>query len=300
MGTVVELRPWRLESEGDSPPEGLIAARVKWDTTGHVNAYRWSAPGTGVRDLKLVGWRPLSVEEARIPPSLEVAAQREERLQESSASLMPALRGLWGALGGPAWTSQRGWREAFLLGTQSTSAALELLPCGGDASAAARGRLGWEGIACAPDAGNALVGLDLSGNGLAGELGAALLEALPPDLQSLNLARNALTGALPEALCRFKRLRFLNLSFNRLSGPLPACLGEAPALEVLNLSNNNLSGGVPPLWARLASLKAIQLQGNIALEGPLSQPLVERLRALEHVRLPSSLQQQLTLYQPPK
>ena len=285
QGTVLELRPWRREQEGGGYAAGLLAARVKWDATGEVNAYRWDAPGSGVRDLQLEGWRPLSVEEAALPPSYAAAAEAEGRQARSSAALVASLRGLWAGLGGAGWASQRGWREAFggALGSSSASALPALLPCGGASS-----RSGWEGLACTLDHAG-LLGLDLSQNGLAGQLTGDMLVALPAGLRSLSLARNALHGALPSALCRFRELRFLDLSFNRFTGPLPECLGELAALEVLHLANNALSGRVPPLWARLENLQSLHLQGNGGLEPPLSQPLQQRLRALQHLGLPPQL-----------
>ncbi len=302
VGTVLELRPWRRAADegsgggggggggGGNLTQGLLAARVKWDATGATDAYRWDAPGApgGARDLALVGWRPLSVEEAALAPSYVAEAEAEAQRERGSAALVGALAGLWGALGGAGWTSQRGWRAALggsgsgSSGGSDTVLLPEQLPCGGP------GHAGWEGVACTPDHAS-LLGLDLSGNGLAGELGEGALSALPSDLQSLSLARNALTGALPQALCRFRQLRFLDLSFNRLTGPLPPCLGELAALEVLYLAHNDLRGRVPPLWARLQALQALHLQGNALLEAPLSQPLQERLRGVQHLALPPAL-----------
>jgi hypothetical protein len=289
-GTVLELRPWRRAGEDGALQPGVIAARVLWDDTGAVNAYRWDAPNTGgARDLQLVGWRPLSTAEAALAPSYAQAAERAEALERSSAALAPALLGLWEGLGGAQWTSQRGWREAAQLGTGGRRAAqfLELLPCGSGSGGSSSG---WEGVACTLDH-SSLLGLDLSGNSLRGVLTAAMLEALPPGLQSLSLARNALAGQLPDALCRFQGLRFLDLSFNRLAGPLPACLGDLPHLEVLNLASNALAGELPPLWARLRSLQALHLQGNEQLQGVLPQPLREWLASLPHKSLPLKLRQ---------
>ena len=291
-GTVVELRPWRRAGEDGAAVRGLLAARVKWDATGALNAYRWDAPGEGdgARDLALVGWRPLSVAEAGLAPSHAEAAAAEEARARGSAALVGPLRALWAALGGARWVSQRGWPAALVGGAPGGGGgggggalAPELLPCG------VPGHAGWEGVACTPDHAG-LLGLDLSGNGLAGELSEAALAALPSGLQSLNLARNALTGELPAAaLCRFTDLRVLDLSFNRLRGPLPACLGELVALEVLYLANNDLQGRLPPLWARLQRLQALHLQGNARLEAPLTQPLEERLRGVPHLALPPAL-----------
>ena len=259
-GTVVELRPWR----GASSNGTLVAARVRWDATGAVNAYRWDFPGTGVRDLALVGWRPLSAEEAAVPSAFAEAAAAAARRASNSELLTEALRVVWRAWGGPGWRASRGWAEALLGsrggGVYEEAAPPPLPPCGGGrAPGAAAPRRAWEGLACSQDH-DALLGVDLSGNGLSGSLGGggalAALAALPREgLASLSLSRNALNGALPETLCQFTQLRFLDLSHNALTGPLPACLGDLALLEVLALAGNpGLVGPLPARWARLRAL----------------------------------------------
>jgi hypothetical protein len=285
-GTVVELRPWRGGSpEGGAPnaSSSLVAARVRWDATGAVNAYRWGAPGGGPRDLAVVGWRPLSAEEAAVPSSASEVLAAEAARAVASAALGGALRALWAAWGGPGWRSARGWWAA---GWPACGG-------GGREPGAAAPRAAWEGLACAPDHG-ALLGVDLSGGGLRGPLGGGgALEALPAaGLQSLNLARNALSGGLPEALCGLTQLRFLDLSYNALEGPLPPCLGDLLHLEVLSLAGNaGLTGPVPPRWARLRALRALHLHGCEQLEGPLPRTVAELAAGVRHVSLPGALRE---------
>ena len=287
-GTVLELRPWRRALANGTSPTGLIAARVLWDATGSVNAYRWDAPGTGERDLSLVGWRPLSVEEASLPSFYEEALALAGARERGSAALVPALRELWVHLGGLGWHVKKGWREAFSGGTGVPDSSMQFLPCGAAAGALGRGNLGWEGVVCSTE--NLFVlGLDLSGNGLRGNLSGPAWDLLPEGLQSLSLARNSLYGPLPPTLCRFKGLRFLDLSSNHLEGPLLACLGDLTSLEVLYLSDNSFTGSLPPSWARLRALQGLHLHGNEGLVPPASEALRGVLKKIKHLTLPSRL-----------
>lgn len=290
-GTVIELRPWRGGGGDAQSPNStgspLIAARVRWDATGTVNAYRWAAPGGAgaVRDLAVVGWRPLSAEEAAVPSSSTELLAGEASRAMAGAFLATPLRALWAAWGGPGWHAARGWwAEGWP-------------PCGGGGRepGAAAPRGAWEGLACRSDHGS-LLGVDLSGAGLHGPLGGGgALEALGElpsrgGLQSLNLARNALRGGVPEELCALTQLRFLDLSHNELEGPLPACLGDLVHLEVLALAGNPaLKGPLPARWARLTALRALQLHGCEQLEGPLPRAVAELLARVRHVSLPAAL-----------
>ena len=71
--------------------------------------------------------------------------------------------------------------------------------------------------------------LDLSGNGLTGEIPAA----------------NGLTGEIPAALESLTALTTLDLSRNGLTGEIPADLGDLTALTTLDLSANDLDGAIP-------------------------------------------------------
>ncbi|KAF7058115.1 hypothetical protein CFC21_065242 [Triticum aestivum] len=82
--------------------------------------------------------------------------------------------------------------------------------------------------------------LYLSGNGLNGNLPAALL-LNATELHVLLIASNDLSGALPDASYA-RVLQELNLSDNALAGWLPTTLLRAPGLAVLGLANNYLAG----------------------------------------------------------
>ncbi|XBI88781.1 hypothetical protein VPH35_026697 [Triticum aestivum] len=120
----------------------------------------------------------------------------------------------------------------------------------------------------------ALASLDLSGNGFAGPVPAAL--AACSGVATLLLARNRLTGPVPPELLSSRQLRKLDLGGNELAGEIPAVPAAAAGtgasvLEHVDLSNNSLSGAIPPeLLAALPGIRVLNLSAN-ALSGPLPE-----------------------------
>ena len=153
-----------------------------------------------------------------------------------------ALTALYRATGGPqgAWEESENWLTDAPLGQ-------------------------WHGITTLDELGENttdLVGLDLSNNGLTGELPAKLGNL--NQLERLDLSGNRLSGEIPEGLAEgLPILKVLNLSDNQLSGPIPAGLGNRH-LTRLDLSRNQLDGPIPPeLGTRLVSLRRLDLSHNL-------------------------------------
>ncbi len=134
-----------------------------------------------------------------------------------------ALRVLYDATGGENWTSSEGWFEA------------------GDLS-------GWHGVET--DSAGRATGLDLSANGLSGEL--------PPELgrlanlAGLDVSGNGLEGTLPGELGDLAKLATLDVSGNSLAGELPEALGDLANLATLDLSSNLFLGPLPLSLANTA------------------------------------------------
>lgn len=144
----------------------------------------------------------------------------------------------------------------------------------------------WKGINCE---GSAVVSIDLSGLGLDGTLGYLLSDLmslrnldlsdnkihdtipyqLPPNLTSLNLARNNLTGNLPYSFSAMVSLNYLNVSNNALSLSIGDVFANHSHLSTLDLSFNNFSGDLPPSFGSLSNLSSLFLQKN-QLTGSLS------------------------------
>ncbi len=79
-------------------------------------------------------------------------------------------------------------------------------------------------------------------------------------LVSLDLSKNALTGALPAEIRHLKHLTRLDLSDNAFTG-VPAEVGQLTELTELDLSNNNLTG-LPHELGNLKQLQRLDLRGN--------------------------------------
>ncbi|WVY92783.1 hypothetical protein V8G54_031871 [Vigna mungo] len=144
----------------------------------------------------------------------------------------------------------------------------------------------WKGVTCE---GSAVVSIELSGLGLDGTLGYLLSDLmslrkldlsdnkihdtipyqLPPNLTSLNLARNNLSGNLPYSFSAMVSLNYLNLSNNALSMAVGDVFANLSDLDILDLSFNNFSGDLPPSFGSLANLSSLFLQKN-QLTGSLS------------------------------
>ncbi|GMP93159.1 hypothetical protein CsSME_00043111 [Camellia sinensis var. sinensis] len=87
-----------------------------------------------------------------------------------------------------------------------------------------------------------LVSMDLSNNGIVGEIPEELMDLF--GLLNLNLSGNHLKGRIPNNIGQFTQLESLDLSRNKLSGPIPLSLSSLSYLSHLNMSFNNLSGRI--------------------------------------------------------
>ncbi|KAE9599079.1 hypothetical protein Lal_00043982 [Lupinus albus] len=137
----------------------------------------------------------------------------------------------------------------------------------------------WKGITCD---GSSVVSIELSGLGLNGTLGYLLSDLmslrkldlsdnkihdtipyqLPPNLTSLNFARNNLSGNLPYSISAMTSLNYLNVSNNVLSMTIGDMFQTLSYLSTLDLSFNSFSGDLPPSFASLSNLSSLVLQNN--------------------------------------
>ncbi|PRP74319.1 hypothetical protein PROFUN_16264, partial [Planoprotostelium fungivorum] len=84
----------------------------------------------------------------------------------------------------------------------------------------------------------ALIYIDLNQNSFTGSI--PPMVSLP-NLVSLNLADNHLTGSVPSSIFNLPSLKTLNLSNNQLSGLISNRIDQLPPLDSLNLSNNKFT-----------------------------------------------------------
>ncbi|KAH0689915.1 hypothetical protein KY289_017273 [Solanum tuberosum] len=116
---------------------------------------------------------------------------------------------------------------------------------------------------------NSLTG-PLPGNSLQGTI--PNLEDLP-DLQSLDLSQNNLSGTIPHFIASFTSLLYLNLSFNNLDGEVHVTgIFSNLSADVLNW-NSELFGGIQELHLRPCVYQKTRKKHNILLDEDLTAHL---------------------------
>lgn len=83
-----------------------------------------------------------------------------------------------------------------------------------------------------------------------------------PDLLSLQLSDNQLSGTLPDAFMYAQQLRDFGAASNQLTGPIPASLPYTPGLRQLTLAHNQLTGSITPWIGALSNLRVVDLRDN--------------------------------------
>ncbi|CAH9103056.1 unnamed protein product [Cuscuta epithymum] len=141
----------------------------------------------------------------------------------------------------------------------------------------------------------ALEYLDLSGNGLSGNIpsGMFLMKNLttlylmanrlsghiPQAVEAFNLnwidlSNNCLAGEIPQGFGKLTKLEGLVLFMNQLTGEIPGSIGRLPALGDVRLFMNNLSGEIPPEFGRFSKLQILDVSTN-NLVGSLPEGLCD-------------------------
>nr|XP_048317793.1 receptor-like protein EIX2 [Ziziphus jujuba var. spinosa] len=86
--------------------------------------------------------------------------------------------------------------------------------------------------------------LDLSDNLLSGSISQFLCSSPsePMNMAALDLAKNRLSGKLPNCWSKWKNIQLLYLNYNSFGGGIPSSFGSLIFLQSLHLRRNNLSG----------------------------------------------------------
>uniref|UniRef100_A0A0E0R4T1 Receptor kinase-like protein Xa21 n=1 Tax=Oryza rufipogon TaxID=4529 RepID=A0A0E0R4T1_ORYRU len=100
----------------------------------------------------------------------------------------------------------------------------------------------------------------------------------PHRLISLNLTNQGLVGQISPSLGNLTFLKFLFLDTNSFTGEIPLSLGHLHHLRTIYLSNNTLEGAIPD-FTNCSSLKALRLNGN-HLVGQLINNFPPKLQVL--------------------
>ncbi|KAJ1416638.1 Tyrosine-protein kinase, active site [Sesbania bispinosa] len=124
--------------------------------------------------------------------------------------------------------------------------------------------------------------LGLSDNHLSGELHPSLLSSWP-ELFSLQLQLNDMSGRLPPEIGKLHNLTILYLYQNQFSGPIPPEIGNLSSIIQLALSNNYFNGSIPSTIGQLHKLSSLKLSSN-QLIGALP-PEIGDLESLQELDL---------------
>ncbi|KAF3434076.1 hypothetical protein FNV43_RR25179 [Rhamnella rubrinervis] len=102
-------------------------------------------------------------------------------------------------------------------------------------------------------------------------------------LRRLSLARNQLSGQLPDNLIgNFSNLVVLDLKSNSISGPIPESLGKLSHLQIFSVFSNRLNGSLPESIGQLAELESLQIPFN-SLEGQVSEIHFVNMTSLQYL-----------------
>ncbi|XP_027156440.1 probable LRR receptor-like serine/threonine-protein kinase At3g47570 [Coffea eugenioides] len=100
---------------------------------------------------------------------------------------------------------------------------------------------------------SAMTYIRLTLNNLSGSLPPSIGHILP-NLETLNVAHNHLTGVIPDSISNMTKLVILELSLNHFTGSIPRSLGSLNVLETLDVGSNQLTTGYPQEMSIISSL----------------------------------------------
>ncbi|GIQ84351.1 hypothetical protein KIPB_005825, partial [Kipferlia bialata] len=117
----------------------------------------------------------------------------------------------------------------------------------------------WSGVTCLPGT-DSVVGLDLSGMGLRGEIPGEI--GCLQFLKSLTLSDNALSSPLPDSFCDLVSLKYFTVVGAGLTGPLPPCLCTMEHIQYIHAGHNSNSGEIPSCMADMTYLREFSVPHN--------------------------------------
>ncbi|KAH0572979.1 Cyst wall protein [Spironucleus salmonicida] len=150
-----------------------------------------------------------------------------------------ALDAIYAANGGASWKGSVGWTTSASVCT-------------------------WAGVTC--NSQDFVVGLDLSGFGLTGQL-ADVFDSFPV-LKSLYLNDQKMTTTIPASVCKLTGLQYLQANNAGITGAIPQCICQLAHVQFVYMNNNDITGAIPTCMGNLLFLKEVhftcnQLSGTI-------------------------------------
>uniref|UniRef100_A0ACD5X3L3 Uncharacterized protein n=1 Tax=Avena sativa TaxID=4498 RepID=A0ACD5X3L3_AVESA len=124
----------------------------------------------------------------------------------------------------------------------------------------------------------------LNGNSLAGKLPINW----PPNLQSLGLSANNITGTIPASLSNLTMMLEIRCMDNKIEGDIPNEFAKFGSLQFLNVAKNLLAGRFPHAILNLSTLAEVSLTSN-SFSGEVPPNLGNYLPNLELLYLANNL-----------
>mmetsp|Transcript_31940 Transcript_31940/g.52718 ORF Transcript_31940/g.52718 Transcript_31940/m.52718 type:complete len:644 (-) Transcript_31940:164-2095(-) len=138
----------------------------------------------------------------------------------------------------------------------------------------------WHGVICDEQEQPNITSLSLRQNHVTGSLESRL--GLLRDLKKLDLALNVLSGSIPTELLNLPNLEELILEDTDITGPIPLNLAEASTLKLLDISSTSVTGTLPSLPG-LQNLRTLMFESTF-LSGTIPHDWGS-LRQLERLSL---------------
>ncbi|ESW12370.1 hypothetical protein PHAVU_008G106500 [Phaseolus vulgaris] len=115
----------------------------------------------------------------------------------------------------------------------------------------------WLGISC--DYSGSVSNINLTNIGLSGTLQTLNFSSLP-NILTLDMSLNSLSGSIPPQIGVLSKLTHLDLSLNHLTGPIPSEITHLVNLHFLHLVNNVFNGSIPEEIGALRNLREIKIE----------------------------------------
>ncbi|KAL5987572.1 hypothetical protein ACLOJK_035321 [Asimina triloba] len=104
-----------------------------------------------------------------------------------------------------------------------------------------------------------------------------------PNLQTLSIRYNNVTGSIPPSISNASSLVYLTISSTSIEGPIPSSITSLSNLESLDLSFNSLTGSLPSSLSSLKNLIVLIATENF-LQGPIPESICE-IGSLQYIAL---------------
>ncbi|BAT84204.1 hypothetical protein VIGAN_04150600 [Vigna angularis var. angularis] len=124
----------------------------------------------------------------------------------------------------------------------------------------------------------------VSDNAISGQISRHNISSFFPNLETLDMSENAISGSIPREFGLMKLLQTLDLSNNQLSGEIPRELINISSLQTLDLSDNQLTKVIFGVGHKhTGSVSSLDISNN-QLVGKIPS-LIKNMSGLEHLSM---------------